>query len=194
MDLPKDINYQLMLRLEDRDLVNFCRINKKADEYCKDDTFWMNRIIYKFPFIPFDVLKRYKGDRSWAGYYIYDIRRFNKITRENLKTVPYKTSRRLDFLMIITNNNIKDSRFLIENIMEGCLDCVKYLFENGYEMSRDYLYNAIVYDRLDIVEYLVEKGLDIETPHLHLGTPLAFATDYNRYHIKNYLMKKGAKM
>ena len=52
---------ELLNNLEDEDLVNACQTNKAADEICTDQTFWLQRILTKFPYIPLDVLKKYKG-------------------------------------------------------------------------------------------------------------------------------------
>ena len=70
----KDLDFKILGELEDKDLVSYCQTNKQADEICKDQGFWLNRILLKFPYLSWEILNKYKGDRSWSEYYINDLR------------------------------------------------------------------------------------------------------------------------
>ena len=74
----KDIDRKILNKLEDKDLVRVCKVNKEANSLCNDQVFWMNRIFSRFPKIGGDVLKANKGNRSWSEYYIKDLRKINK--------------------------------------------------------------------------------------------------------------------
>jgi len=192
MDLPKDINYQLMLRMEDKDLVNFCRTSKKANEYCQDDIFWLNRIMYKFPYIPLDVLKRYKGERSWANYYIYDLRKVDIKSKNYVSLLTNAFNGRLDRVMILTNNGFRHPGALNNAATNGHLEVVKYLLSKGYIIDSSLIF-AVIHGHLDIVKYLVEHGANVNIEYFD-GTPLGYAYEYGLTDIANYLIEKGAKI
>ena len=69
----KDLDYKILNELNDVDLTKALQVNKQADNICKDQAFWFNRIIQRFPTIPIHLFHQYKGDRSWSDYYIYDL-------------------------------------------------------------------------------------------------------------------------
>ena len=48
----KDVDMIILNKLEDVDLIQACQVNKKADEICNDQAFWLNRILTKFPSQP----------------------------------------------------------------------------------------------------------------------------------------------
>ena len=73
----KEINMKILSQLDDKDLVNFCKVNTKANEICRDQVFWMNRVFSRFPQVNRDRLRNNKGDRSWSDYYIYYLRKLN---------------------------------------------------------------------------------------------------------------------
>ncbi len=89
----KDINMKILNDLDDKDLVNICQVNKKANEICRDQVFWMNRVFSRFPQVDRDKLRNNKGDRSWSDYYIYYLRKLN-----NKMLVPTRQ------LVLVTDN------------------------------------------------------------------------------------------
>lgn len=60
----KDIDRKIMSELSDRELLNYCLVNKMNNELCKDETFWRNRTIDKF------YLNKKDRDYSWKDFYI----------------------------------------------------------------------------------------------------------------------------
>ena len=93
----RDIDMTILNQLKDYDLVNACQTNKAADEICNDQAFWMNRVLSRFN-VPIEILREYKGDRSWSDYYIYDLR---LITPNSL--IESSENGRLDEMMIAIN-------------------------------------------------------------------------------------------
>jgi len=89
----KDINMKILNDLDDKDLVNICQVNRKANEICRDQVFWMNRVFSRFPQVDRDKLRNNKGDRSWSDYYIYYLRKLN-----NKMLVPSRQ------LVLVTDN------------------------------------------------------------------------------------------
>jgi hypothetical protein len=53
-----DIKRKILLSLPDRELVNLCQVNKKYNSICKDDTFWKDRMLNLYPYIPDHILER----------------------------------------------------------------------------------------------------------------------------------------
>lgn len=82
-ELSNDLKQTLLLKLSDRELVNICKSSKIYRDYCNtNQKFWLNRILTKFPYIPLNILNRYKKDRTWSDYYIQDL---IKIHQNDLK-------------------------------------------------------------------------------------------------------------
>ena len=66
----KNIDIKILNELEDVDLVKFCQVNKQANSICKDQVFWMNRVFNRFGYVGGNILRKYKGNKSWSEYYI----------------------------------------------------------------------------------------------------------------------------
>ena len=73
----KDVDYKILNELDDKDLVKYCQTNKEANKICNDQTFWMRRVLKKISYIDIEILRKYKGERSWSEYYIEDLRKIN---------------------------------------------------------------------------------------------------------------------
>ena len=71
----KDVDYLILDLLDDRELVNVCQTNKKANHLCNDDQFWKRRTQSRFgkyltPLgINMEEYIKYKTD-PWKEYYI----------------------------------------------------------------------------------------------------------------------------
>nr|QBK91374.1 MAG: regulator of chromosome condensation protein [Pithovirus LCPAC202] len=61
--LPPEMKTKVLLKLNLKDLLNFCSTSKSAMEYCKDDKFWKAKYQYDFPSIPST------GTQSWEKQY-----------------------------------------------------------------------------------------------------------------------------
>ena len=58
----KDVDTLILLSLNDKDLVNVCKVNKNFRKLCKDDIFWLNRTFNRFSsIITKEELKTYKN-------------------------------------------------------------------------------------------------------------------------------------
>jgi hypothetical protein len=102
----KDLDYKILNKLDDKSLVSFCSTNKKADKYCDDQTFWMNRTFETYYYINSDILKKYKGERSWSDYYILDLRKVTRPMSFIAKAQQSIKDGRLDHIMILYNYGI----------------------------------------------------------------------------------------
>lgn len=67
-DLPRDIDYKILNLLSDKDLNNFCRINK-FKSICEDDMFWKSRILAIFGSNSKEVLKNKPKSQTYKEFY-----------------------------------------------------------------------------------------------------------------------------
>lgn len=63
----KDVDFKILDQLNDRDLLNACQTNKKAQSICSDEDFWQRRYmrVYGRDFASFK-----NPDRLWKDYYL----------------------------------------------------------------------------------------------------------------------------
>lgn len=83
----------------------------------------------------------------------------------------------------------------------GCLDIVKYLFENGsskYERTKDEasaMLLAAGANRIEVMEWLIESGNgDLEDRNLYGSTPILVALCYGTIKTVEWLLNKGARL
>ena len=195
----RDIDYKILNELNDVDLVNICQTNKRADEYCKDQMFWMNRILFKFPGVNIDVLTKYKGNMNWSVYYINDLRNVGRrfgftLERRDHELVEAAREGRLDHVIILLNKGASHSGIASMAAANGHLDVLKYVVGKGADIHFDNelgLRYASKNGYLDIVKYLVEKGADI---HALWDFSLRHASENGHLNVVKYLVEKGANI
>ena len=206
--LGRDIDLLILENLEDKDLVSYCQVNKKANEICNDQTFWFNRLRSKFPFINLELMAEVK-EGSWSDVYIEMVkfpqsvdRWAQWIARDKNKIILFQDKKdALDiasesgFLNIVKylvkegTKNLNLSLALASS--EGHLDIVKFLLKEGADV--DYwndvpLRHASKNGHLDIVKYLVKNGADIHAADNEgLDAPLRLATQHGHLEVANYL-------
>ena len=190
----RDLDFKILNKLDDNDLVNVCKTNKQANNLCDDQGFWLQRIMIKFPYLGIDVLKKYKQNRSWSQYYIEDLRTITP-SNANTKLITASKSGRLDQVIIAVNNgadiHARNDESLRYASIHGHLDAVKYLISQGADIhARDNysLRMASVSGYLDVVKYLVEQGADI---HALNDYSLRMASDYGHLEVVKYLVSQG---
>ena len=114
----------------------------------------------KFPMVSQDVLRKYKGDRSWSEYYIKDLRKINP-------------------------SNAQD--YLKNGSKEGRLDHVIIALGLGANINADddlALRWASEYGHLEVIKYLLEKGANI---HAKDDYALRWASKNGHLEVVNYL-------
>ncbi len=156
----KDVDRKILNELDDKDLVNVCQTNKKANSLCNDQVFWMNRVFQRFEYVGGDILRKSKGDRDWSEYYIQDLR---KINPSNAGKYLYNSSKngRLDHVIISSKNgadiHIWNDQTLRLASKNGHLDVVKYLVGEGADIHTNDDYPLILarYNgHIKVVKYL----------------------------------------
>ncbi len=158
----KDVDRKILNNLEDKDLVNLCQTNKKANSLCNDQVFWMNRVFQKFGDVGGDILRKYKKDLScsWSEYYIQYLRKINS-TNANYYLTSGSWNGRLDFVIIALKNGA-----------------------NIHTNNDQALRWASRYGHLEIVKYLVSLGANI---HTNNDEALIWATGNNHTEVVKYL-------
>jgi len=67
----KDLDFLILNKLNDTDLISFCSTNNEALNLCNNQTFWKNRTINSYEkFLDIETMTKFKGDRRWSDYYI----------------------------------------------------------------------------------------------------------------------------
>ncbi len=190
----KYLDRKTLNELDDVDLVNACRANKKAELLCNDQVFWMNRVFLRFGYVDEDILRNNKGNRSWSEYYIHDLRKINKNNAKNYLKTGSKNNR-LDHVMISMKKGSYDYDYAIQVSSEiGNVKVVRYLAENGANIHRwsdQALRLASSNGHLEVVKYLVEQGADINTED---DQPLISASSNGHLEVVKYLVEKGANI
>ena len=130
----KNLDFKILNELDDKSLVNYCSTNKRANQICNSQIFWMNRILTKFPYLDIGLLRKYKEDNQWSEYYIQEL---NTITPRNATRKLFDASKngRLDLVIVAVN---KGADIRAENdwavrlaSLKGHLETVKYLVSLG---------------------------------------------------------------
>ena len=67
----KDLDFEILNNLNDKDLVSFCSTSREAETLCKNQIFWQRRVIDRFgKYLSLETMKVFKADRDWSDYYI----------------------------------------------------------------------------------------------------------------------------
>ncbi len=189
----KDVDRKILNNLDDKDLVNVCQVNKKAQSLCNDQVFWMNRVFLKFGYVGGDILRKHKKNRTWSEYYIKDLRKINSTNaHEYLRNGSYRG--RLDHVIISLKNGANIQSYvnysLIEASENGQTEVVKYLVElkpdgANIHVQNDYsLRVASRHGYLEIVKYLVGHGANINALD---DTALRWASEEGHIEVVKYL-------
>jgi len=133
-----DLDLIILENLNDKDLLNACKINKYTYNLCKNENFWLKRLRKNYPF-----LEKYKSEnRTWKNIYVSYVYYLNLAEEE--KTI----FRHFPSLEILT------ARYAAKN---GDLDIVKYFIQNGV-YADVLLHDAAQGGNKNIVDFLILKG------------------------------------
>ena len=69
----KDTDLIILSKLDDRDLLNTCLVNKAANRLCEDENFWRNRFITRYGQKDFEFM-RDKLQMTWRKFMLLLIR------------------------------------------------------------------------------------------------------------------------
>lgn len=246
-----DVDREILLKLSDEDLLKTCRLNQYLFYTVCNDEFFHRRLQLTYPdTLTLHDPKKYKNYRNFYLNMIYYISRLSekpfeyyyvggdpqkqlKIFKASLEgnSINYQelllaSSREgeLDIVKFLLNKGVNlqaDNKpleaasifgyseivkYLVENganvtdnaliwaSRSGNLELVKYLVDHGANIhanNENSLLTAVVSGYLDIVKYLVERGANF---HLNNDNMLILASHYGRLEIVKYLVDKGANI
>ena len=193
----KQTDIEILKRMDDKDLVSYCKTNKAAKAVCDDQDFWKYKVFNGFDYVPSEVLARGKGVRKWSDYYIKLI----KIGPKDLGSgIRYD---KLDVVMVAIKKGANvNGRILDEFQMPnrplpyaaslGHLNIVKFLVENGADIHYNNdspLTEAVNSGHLDTVKYLVGQGANIRVGNDYA---LSKASSDGNLEMVKYLVQNGA--
>jgi hypothetical protein len=212
----RDLDREILGKLDDRDLLKACLINKYTWNTVCDDLFLKRRLLGKFP-----KIEQYKSENeTWKYFFLravhcialmkvkygYDytfgnfekqfkiLLQFNKNKSKLLIRAAWKGDLALVIWSLEKGANIQIiSNLPLRNASEcGHFEVVKYLVENGADIHDLHdlpLINASYEGHLEIVRYLVEHGADI---HALNEQALRWASRGGRSEIVKYLLEQGS--
>ncbi len=191
----KDVDRKILNNLEDKDLVKFCAVDKKANSLCNDQVFWMNRVFDRFGYVGGDILRKNKEDRTWSEYYIQDLRKINSANAEEYLINGSKYGI-LDHVIISLKNggdiHAWDDQPLMLASLHSQIEVIKYLLNNGADIHARSDYALLLASEngdLDVVKYLVEQGADI---HAIDDYALRESSWNGHLDVVKYLVEQGA--
>ena len=86
----KDADFLILMELNDRELGVVCQANKYVSSLCKDERFWLNRLLLNFtsytPVIARDM-KNYLEFDSWKEFYIWLKQQHNDVPDKIIKSL-----------------------------------------------------------------------------------------------------------
>jgi ankyrin repeat protein len=215
----RDLDREILGKLEDMDLLKACQIDKYTWNTVCDEAFLRRRLLEKYPKI--NKEKEENGENeSWKQFFIqathyitymkkkfgYEYSFGNFVTqyfllkkynnKKKINNLLYRSLKKGELALVIwsLNNgafihNEDDSYFYIA-IKNGHFEVVKYIFENhSYIKINDFLYVASTNGHLEIVKYLVENGADI---HKNDDDAFIWTCDSGHLEVVKYLLEREA--
>ncbi len=170
-ELSEDIDIEILLTLDDRDLTSIFLTNKRAEKICNNDHFWNLRIQRVCGL----NLSKYKNDKTYKEIYI-------ELTNNN---DPFDKNRK------------QIDQYLFRASRAGYLSVVQYLIENRADVTiHDEYYDSCIWaannGHLTIVQYLIEQcNADIHTQD---DDALIWASKHGHLEVVQYLIEQGANV
>ena len=134
----RDLDVEILNRLDDRDLVSFCSTDKYANSICDSETFWQRRVTEKHgKYLNLETLKKFKDKKSWAEYYVEVAKVLNS------SNVEYDAAKALE-------NGRSDLVKLLKEI--------KHILVEYVEIMQDDLYESYFLTRKEGDTYFKKQG------------------------------------
>jgi hypothetical protein len=181
----KDVDREILGKLDDRELLKVCTINKYTWNTVCDDAFLRRRLLAKYP-----EIEQYKFEsETWKMFF--------------LRAIYYISKMKEKFDYIYTFGNFAIQYELLEKYKKnkiillytssekGELALVIWSLKNGANISDMDLLTASRNGHLDIVKYLVEHGANI---HANDDYALIIASNKGHLNIVKFLVEHGANI
>lgn len=206
----KDIDREVLKHVDDRELLQICKIDRKTWNDVCDDNF-IRRRLSKYPGI-----EKYKKDtETWKEFFLRAIYYISKMMedykfqyisgdfKKQYQILIYKDindvlerASNYGFLDLV-KHAVKNSATNFDIALayaadSGHLNLVKYLHSLGADIHANQqmaLRYASFGGHLDVVKYLVERGADLDP--LDVDSPVVFAARAGRLDIVKYFLDQG---
>jgi ankyrin repeat protein len=185
----KDVDREILLKLDDKGLLKICSIDKKTWNSVCDDAFLRRRLL-KYPGIEINKL----NEESWKQFFlkaIYYISRMREKYYYEYNSGNFKTQ--YEIIRSAKKNYINETEImnsiLFNAAMEGELPLIVWSLKNGANIhfnNDSAIRFASANGNLEIVKYLIENG--------SLPNGLFAASANGNLEIVKYLVERGANI
>ena len=157
----KDLDKEIVLRLNDKDFIKICFLNKYLYNMYKEDKYLLfkRRLEKYYP----DTVKLKYDYGNWREYYLL-VRRTIRQLKETCK-FDYKFGNPFKQMIILQNIGTKGSRYVAifyHGIVQNELALVKYAVEEGNQIISKYdILDAASLEDTEILSYLIDKGANL---------------------------------
>lgn len=180
----KDTDRLIFEKLDDKDLLKACSIDKYTWKKVCDDDFFKRRMLAKYP-----EIEQYKTKReTWKQFYLRAIH-YIALLEENFSYVYTFGNFSKQYEILKRFYNQKNS-ILLNSILNKELPLVIWSLKIGADIHYENDLPLRIASRsgfLEIVKYLIEAGADI---HAENNAALKEATDRKRLEVVKYLKSK----
>jgi hypothetical protein len=154
----RDIDVEILNRLDDRDLISFCSTDKYAKSICDLETFWQRRTLQTFrKYLSLETILNFKNNKLWIQYYIEIVKILNSENLENEAAKALENKRydivellkrlkhiQVEFVQNVTDDDTYESYYLSRK--EGDLfpkKQGKYIYETYNETEEGQYLNGV---------------------------------------------------
>lgn len=134
----KDLDQELMLRMDDREFIKTCTLNKYFSEICKDDYLFKRKLEFSYPNImTLESLQKYK-EGSWKQYYA-NVVKIVGMLKEKWGIV-YTKGNPFHQMNILRSTNAALGSVLYHAVADDEIDLVRYAINKGAKPSMSDLF------------------------------------------------------
>jgi ankyrin repeat protein len=188
----KDVDREILSKLDDRELLKTCSIDKYTWGTVCDDAFLRRRLLSKY-----SEIEQYKSEEeSWKKFFLRAIYYISKMKEEyeyNYSFGDFKKQYDILSRNIYYKNDKPDpDNVFIDASRDGEMALVMWSLKNGaniHEQNDLAIIIASGEGRTEIVKYLVEHGADIAAVNYRA---LRLASIYGHLETVKYLVELGA--
>ncbi len=148
----KDVDKKILMELDDKSLLEFCKTGKYGNQLCKDEIFWKNRFINRF-----GRADKNQG-KSWKDFYLNMVYYLDKYGKHALYHASLKGIKNLDLIkvLLLREYNVNDG--LIAASREGHKNLVEFFVSRG---ATDLISAYLNAKTEEIRDYLQTLGLQV---------------------------------
>ena len=210
--LPADVLRLTYGYLDDADLANACMVDKNFAKKICNKTFWRNKLIEKYNFIP-AYLEEHIGNKTYWGYYLHLSKYLGRDIVNSIGSALFNAMKdgAIDVVSLILGideewedyNLIKTPNYissLIVGVSNGHSEAVKIFIDkvNIYRPNiidqgvlDNNLYNASGNGHSEVINVLLDAGANV---HNGADGSVNIAYDNKHYYAVYTLIKRGASV